>query len=60
MFLCVYPSVPPKPGMGTPREELGGAPISGSATLATGFNITVTGGVRGAGLGGGVSINRRS
>lgn len=38
--LCVYPSVPPRAGMGTPREELGGARISASTTLAGGFNIS--------------------
>lgn len=30
--------------MGTPREELGWAPISRSATLAGGFNISQGGG----------------
>lgn len=37
--LCVYPSVPPRAGVGTPRV-LGEDPISGSASLAGGFNIS--------------------
>lgn len=36
VFLCVYPSVPPRAGMGTQRVGLGVAGISGSATHAAG------------------------
>ena len=36
--LHVYPSFPPRVGMVTPREELGGAHINGSTMLAGGVN----------------------
>lgn len=56
-FLCVHPSVPPSAGMGTRRVELGVAGISGSATLAAGFNVTVSGaGVSGGRAGSAVRI----
>lgn len=58
VFLCVYPSVPPRAGMGTQRVELGVAGISGSATHAAGFNITVSSGACGGRAGWGVCINR--
>lgn len=46
--------------MGTQRVELGVAGISGSATHAAGFNITVSGGACGGRAGWGVCINRGS